>query len=49
MSVSVDPSTLGPHFVALQNERSCSPDILMGAYLISHLEQKCENCGTADT
>jgi len=30
-------------------ERPCSPDVLLGAYLISHLQQRCENCGTPET
>ena len=30
-------------------ERPCSPDVLLGAYLISHLQQRCENCGISNT
>lgn len=30
-------------------ERTSSPDIVMGAYLISHMRQVCENCGTFST
>jgi len=30
-------------------ERPSSPDIMIGAYLISHLQQRCEHCGTAET
>jgi len=30
-------------------ERPGSPDVLLGAYLVSHLRQHCENCGTLST
>jgi len=30
-------------------ERANSPDIMLGAYLMSHLRQHCENCGTLQT
>jgi len=30
-------------------ERPNSPDIMLGAYLVSHLRQHCENCGTLQT
>jgi len=30
-------------------ERPGSPDVLLGAYLVSHLRQHCENCGTLNT
>jgi len=30
-------------------DRPCSPDILLGAYLMTHLQQRCENCGILDT
>jgi len=30
-------------------ERPCSPDIMLGTYLISHLRHFCENCGTLET
>jgi hypothetical protein len=30
-------------------ERPNSPDVLLGAYLVSHLRQHCENCGTLHT
>jgi len=30
-------------------DRPCSPDIVLGAYLVTHLQQRCENCGITDT
>jgi len=30
-------------------ERSSSPDVIFGAYLMDHLIPKCENCGLTDT
>lgn len=30
-------------------ERPQSPDVLLGAYLVSHLTQRCENCGEMKT
>ena len=32
-----------------QEERGCSPDIMVGAYLISHFKSACENCGCTET
>jgi len=29
--------------------RPCSPDIMLGAYLMSHLRHHCEHCGTQAT
>jgi len=29
--------------------RPVSPDVLLGAYLVSHLQHRCENCGTSET
>jgi len=40
-------SSLGPMIPA--SERPCSPDIMLGAYLVTHLQQRCENCGITDT
>lgn len=40
---------LGPVFNNLQPERPCSPDVTLGAYFISHLNQICENCGVTET
>jgi len=31
------------------DDRPCSPDVLLGTYLVSHLRHFCENCGTLDT
>jgi hypothetical protein len=38
---------MGP--IAATIERPCSPDIMLGAYLVTHLQQRCENCGITDT
>ena len=32
-----------------QEDRSCSPDIMVGAYLMSHFKSACENCGCTET
>jgi len=32
-----------------QMDQNCTPDIMLGAYLMSHLRPYCENCGTFDT
>lgn len=43
----VQSSVLGP--VGFGGDRPCSPDIMLGAYLVNHLQQRCENCGTGET
>jgi len=40
--------TIENYEISIQ-ERPSSPDILLGAYLISHLKTCCENCGATDT
>src|SRR5437868_114074 len=35
--------------INMNNFMDTSPDILLGAYLMSHLRTACENCGTTST
>jgi len=35
--------------INMTNFMDTSPDILLGAYLMSHLRSACENCGTTNT
>eukprot|EP01115_Flamella_aegyptia_P001448 TRINITY_DN123_c0_g1_i1.p1 TRINITY_DN123_c0_g1~~TRINITY_DN123_c0_g1_i1.p1 ORF type:complete len:179 (+),score=45.73 TRINITY_DN123_c0_g1_i1:325-861(+) len=41
-----------PHYPAMDMEQlnnNNDPDILLGAYLMAHLRNTCENCGTTNT
>jgi hypothetical protein len=42
-----------PHYPAMDMEQisdiSMDTDIMLGAYLLSHLHNTCENCGTSST
>lgn len=40
------PSSVG---IVSNIERPSSPDVAMGAYLMTHLQQRCENCLTSET
>lgn len=36
-------------YVQPHPDRTASPDVLLGAYLMTHFRQTCENCGTFET
>ena len=42
-----------PHYPAMDMEQisdlNVDTDIMLGAYLLSHLHNTCENCGTSST
>jgi len=57
MTSSVVPVVMGSFFSFLLTnyclghftERPCSPDVALGAYLMTHLQERCENCETTIT
>lgn len=39
----------GRDLIPESGSRPCSPDVFVGAYLVSHLQPRCENCNTPET